>query len=252
MPGKFVYFFGDGVAEGGREDKALLGGKGANLGEMMRIGVPVPPFFTLTTEACRYYLRENHYPPGMEAQVTESLRRLEQVSGKRFGDDADPLLVSVRSGAATLMPGMMETILNLGLNDRTVEALGRAASNRRFAFDSYRRFVQMYAEVVMGVPADAFERVLDDVKHAHGAKLDTDLGVEPLEELVTRFKALVRERSGALFPDDPGDAAVGCDRGGLPFVERGTRHCLPPRARHSRLPGHRGQCGRHGLRQSGR
>jgi pyruvate,orthophosphate dikinase len=200
---KYVYFFGDGVAEGGREDKALLGGKGANMGEMMRIGVPVPPFFTISTEACRYYLREDHFPDGLEVEVGESLQRLEHTTGRRFGSADDPLLVSVRSGAAVSMPGMMETILNLGLNERTVEGLARAANDRRFAFDSYRRFVQMYGEVVQGVPADAFDRLLEEAKKAVGAQADTDLSAPQLEELVVRYKALVREQTGQHFPEDP-------------------------------------------------
>jgi len=203
MSARYVYFFGDGEAEGGQEDKALLGGKGANLGEMMRIGVPVPPFFTLTTEACRYYLREQHFPDGLEAQVGESVRRLEVATGKRFASSEDPLLVSVRSGAAVSMPGMMETILNLGLNDETVEALATASGDRRFAFDSYRRFVQMYGEVVMGVPAGVFDEQLEQAKTERGAKNDPDLGADDLADLVTRFKQLVREQSGHPFPEDP-------------------------------------------------
>jgi pyruvate,orthophosphate dikinase len=200
---KYVYFFGDGTAEGGREDKAILGSKGANLGEMMRIGVPVPPFFTISTEACRYYLRESVYPNGLEAQVRESLIRLEAATGKRFGSTQDPLLVSVRSGAAVSMPGMMETILNLGLNEQTVENLAKASNNRRFAFDSYRRFVQMYADVVQGVAAHEFEHLLDAMKYKRRVQQDTELSAEDLEELVQQFKALVRERTGEPFPEDP-------------------------------------------------
>jgi pyruvate, orthophosphate dikinase len=203
MATRLVYNFGSGTAEGGREDKALLGGKGANLGEMMRVGVPVPPFFTITTEACRHYLREDSYPRGLEAQVTDALRRLEESTGKRFGSSDDPLLVSVRSGAAVSMPGMMETILNLGLNDTTVEALALAANNRRFAFDSYRRFIQMYADVVMGVESEPFERIIDEVKRERGVEDDTELTAEDLEGLVDRFRFIVREHSGENFPDDP-------------------------------------------------
>jgi pyruvate,orthophosphate dikinase len=203
MAAKYVYFFGDGIAEGGREDKSLLGGKGANLGEMMRIGVPVPPFFTITTEGCRYYLREQHYPDGLEVQVEEAVRRLEEVTGKRFGSPDDPLLVSVRSGAAVSMPGMMETILNLGLNDDTVEALAKASGDRRFAFDSYRRFIQMYAEVVMNVPASAFDDLFEAAKSARGTKNDTELTAEDLAAVAHEFKTLARERSGQPFPEDP-------------------------------------------------
>ena len=200
---RLVYNFGAGIAEGGRDDKALLGGKGANLGEMMRIGIPVPPFFTISTEACRYYLRENHFPDGLEAQVTQAVHNLEMATGRKFGSAEDPLLVSVRSGAAVSMPGMMETILNLGLNDRTVEALARAANNRRFAFDSYRRFIQMYAEVVMGLPAEPFETLIEEAKSSRGIHNDTDLTTEHLEELVARFRDLVHEQAHEPFPDDP-------------------------------------------------
>jgi len=200
---KYVYFFGNGVAEGGREDKAILGGKGANLGEMMRIGVPVPPFFTISTEACRFYLRESVYPTGLEAQVREAMLNLERATGKRLGSTEDPLLVSVRSGAAVSMPGMMETILNLGLNEQTVENLARESNNRRFAFDSYRRFVQMYAEVVLGVEAGEFEHRLDALKAERGVKNDTDLTATDLEYLVQQYKTLVRELTGEPFPEDP-------------------------------------------------
>jgi pyruvate,orthophosphate dikinase len=203
MPTKLVYSFGGGSADGSRADKPLLGSKGANLHEMTRIGIPVPPGFTITTEACRHYLREQHLPEGLEDQVAAALRRLETEMGKRFGAAGDPLLLSVRSGAAVSMPGMMETILNLGLNDGTAEALARVSGNRRFTFDSYRRFVQMYADVVLGVPADLFEARLEQVKHAQGASADTDLEAATLEALVHDFKALVQERTGEPFPDDP-------------------------------------------------
>jgi pyruvate,orthophosphate dikinase len=156
MPTKLVYSFGGGSADGSRADKPLLGGKGAGLHEMTRIGIPVPPGFTITTEACRHFLRERELEVGLEEQVAEALYRLEDEMGKRFGSEKDPLLLSVRSGAAISMPGMMETILNLGLNDETVEALAGASGNRRFAFDSYRRFVQMYGEVVLGLPGAGF------------------------------------------------------------------------------------------------
>lgn len=204
MPGRLVYYFANGAAEGSREDRAILGGKGANLAEMCRIGIPVPPGFTISTEACRFYLREQHHPVRLEAEVSQALRRLEQDSGKHFGAaTGDPLLVSVRSGAAVSMPGMMDTILNLGLNDASVAALAAASKDVRFAFDSYRRFVQMYAEVVLGVPRAAFERLLDQAKARRGTEQDNDLAVEDLEELVTQFKALVREHTREPFPNDP-------------------------------------------------
>lgn len=203
MPQRYVYFFGAGRAEGGREMKQLLGGKGANLAEMTRIGVPVPPGFTLSTEACRFYLRHGEHPDGLREEVTERLRELEAVTGKRFGGAEDPLLVSVRSGAAVSMPGMMDTILNLGLNDRTAEALARASGDARFAFDSYRRFVQMYGNVVLDVRSERFEERLEARKHALGAREDTDLDADALRELVGEFTALIGDGNGTAFPDDP-------------------------------------------------
>jgi pyruvate, orthophosphate dikinase len=164
MPNRFVYYFGNGYADGGREDKSLLGGKGANLAEMTRIGIPVPPGFTITTEVCRLYLRDQRYPDGITQQVEENVRRLEADTGKKLGGGDSPLLVSVRSGGAVSMPGMMETILNLGLNDVSVEALARESGDARFAYDSYRRFVQMYGEVVLGVHGAAFEKRLTALK----------------------------------------------------------------------------------------
>jgi pyruvate,orthophosphate dikinase len=203
MADRLVYYFGGGQADGGKEDRALLGGKGANLAEMARIGVPVPPGFTITTEVCRHYLREGRYPDGLREQVAAALSRLERETGKTFGGDDFPLLLSVRSGAAISMPGMMETILNLGLNDRTAEALARATDNPRFAYDSYRRFVNMYGDVVLGVPHDAFEDLLSARKAARGVEADTDLTADDLRALVGEYKALVAERTGHSFPDDP-------------------------------------------------
>src|SRR5919112_1066068 len=155
-----VYFFANGSADGTRDMKAVLGGKGANLAEMTNLGVPVPPGFTIACQARVWYLRNGTYPDGLSEQVIDALRRLEEASGWGFGDPSAPLLVSVRSGAPVSMPGMMETILNLGLNDRTVGGLAMASGNTRFAFDSYRRFIQMYGDVVLGVPRHAFEQLL--------------------------------------------------------------------------------------------
>jgi pyruvate, orthophosphate dikinase len=199
----YVYYFGNGQADGSKEDKVLLGGKGANLAEMVRIGIPVPPGFTITTDVCRQYLKGNGYPPQVVDQVASNLRRLEVDTGKKFGGADNPLLVSVRSGSAVSMPGMMETILNLGLNDTTVEALARASSNARFAYDSYRRFVQMYGDVVLGVKSDAFEALLEEKKHQRGIQNDTDLDERDLRDLVVKYKALVHEKTGAPFPEDP-------------------------------------------------
>jgi pyruvate,orthophosphate dikinase len=203
MPQRYVYFFGAGQSEGGKEMKTLLGGKGANLAEMTRIGVPVPPGFTITTEACRHYLRSGELPGGLREEVERNLRQTEEATGKSFGGGSDPLLVSVRSGAAVSMPGMMDTILNLGLNDETVRALAENARDERFAFDSHRRFVQMYADVVLGVAAERFETLLDEVKGKRGVKEDTDLEAAELRELVEQYKALVRQSTGTPFPEDP-------------------------------------------------
>src|SRR5688572_26889402 len=199
----FVYYFGNGQADGSKEDKVLLGSKGANLAEMVRIGIPVPPGFTITTDVCRQYLKSNDYPSGLADQVASNLRRLEVDTGKKFGGADNPLLVSVRSGSAVSMPGMMETILNLGLNDTTVEALARASSNARFAYDSYRRFVQMYGDVVLGVKSEAFEALLEEKKHQRSIQNDTDLDERDLRDLVVKYKALVHEKTGVPFPEDP-------------------------------------------------
>jgi pyruvate,orthophosphate dikinase len=203
MLNRFVYRFGNGTADGSREDRVLLGGKGANLAEMTRIGVPVPPGFTITTEVCRFYLREHRYPEGMIEEVTNAIRALEEATGRSFGGHERPLLVSVRSGASVSMPGMMETILNLGLNDQTVAALVEASRDARFAYDSYRRFVQMYSDVVLGVPAREFERLLEHAKASAGVTEDTQLSAAALQALVAQFKALVRERTNEPFPEDP-------------------------------------------------
>jgi len=213
---KYVYFFGGGKADGNGTMKPLLGGKGANLAEMTRIGLPVPPGFTITTEVCTYYYDHGQtYPKQLEREVETSLVRLEALTGKRFGDRDNPLLVSVRSGARDSMPGMMDTILNLGLNDATVEVLGRKSGNPRWAWDSYRRFVQMYGDVVMGVQKvgrddhEPFDEVMDELKHEVGAKEDVNLNVKQLRELVTRFKRLIHKRTGKEFPQNPMDQLWG-------------------------------------------
>jgi len=203
MPNRHVYYFGNGYADGNREDKSLLGGKGANLAEMTRIGVPVPQGFTITTEVCRNYLRDKRYPEGFVVQVADAVRRIEADSGKQFGGAGNPLLVSVRSGAAVSMPGMMETILNLGLNDETAAALAQASNDPRFAYDSYRRFVQMYGDVVLGVHARIFEDRLTALKKSRGVSEDTQLSADDLRALVDEFKELVRVHSGERFPEDP-------------------------------------------------
>jgi pyruvate,orthophosphate dikinase len=204
MSNKYVYFFGGKSAEGNGKMKELLGGKGANLAEMCLIGLPVPAGFTITTEVCNYYTaNERKYPKELQAQVEEALRQTEAAMGARFGDAKNPLLVSCRSGARVSMPGMMDTVLNLGLNDRTVEGLARASEDRRFAFDSYRRFVQMYGDVVLGIDHYLFEERLEEAKREQGARFDNELGAEALARLVASYKALVRKELGRAFPDDP-------------------------------------------------
>jgi pyruvate, orthophosphate dikinase len=209
---KYVYIFGGGKADGNGQQKPLLGGKGANLAEMTRIGLPVPPGFTITTEVCTYYYDNRRtYPKALEAQVKNGVAFLEKQLGKKFNSMDKPLLVSVRSGARDSMPGMMDTILNLGLNDQTVLALARYSNNERFAWDCYRRFVQMYGDVVMGVQKRAgedhepFETVIEHLKHErHHADIeDTKLSAQDLQELVARFKKLILERTGKEFPQDP-------------------------------------------------
>ncbi|MSR65123.1 MAG: pyruvate, phosphate dikinase [Verrucomicrobiae bacterium] len=207
---KYVYSFGAGKTDGDGSMKPLLGGKGANLAEMTRIGLPVPPGFTVTTKVCTYfYDHKKTYPKELKPQVEAALTRLEQSMGKKFGDVKDPLLVSVRSGARDSMPGMMDTILNLGLNDTTVLGLARRSGNERFAWDSYRRFVQMYGDVVMGVQSkshdehEPFDEVMSHLKKERGVTKDTDLNAADLRELVERFKKLIRSRTSDEFPADP-------------------------------------------------
>ncbi len=195
---KFVY----GFAEGSTAGRVLLGGKGVGLAEMTALGVPVPDGFVVTTEACIEYMRRGDFPPGLQDEVAQHMKLLEAATGKRFGDQNDPLLVSVRSGAAVSMPGMMDTILNLGLNDDAVSGLARATANPRFAYDAYRRLIQMYGEVVDGVDRDLFERELAELKTERGRKKDTDLTADDLEDLIERFKRLYRSGTSAEFPQD--------------------------------------------------
>ena len=201
---KYVYFFGGGKAEGSAEMRNLLGGKGANLAEMTNLGIPVPPGFTISTEACiEYYENDRQWPEGLEGEVKANLARLEEVMGAKFGDPENPLLLSVRSGARVSMPGMMDTVLNLGINDRTVQGLIAKSGNERFAYDSYRRFVQMYGDVVLGVDHDLFEALIQETKDRKGVQLDMDLDADDWKELVAKFKALVKEKTGKDFPEDP-------------------------------------------------
>jgi pyruvate, orthophosphate dikinase len=207
---RYVYYFGDGKADGGGKMKPLLGGKGANLAEMTRIGLPVPPGFTISTDVCTYfYENKKTYPPELNTQVESALSKVERSVKKKLGDRHNPLLLSVRSGARDSMPGMMDTILNLGMNDEVVEIVAEKSGNPRFAWDSYRRFLQMYGDVVMGVQKregedhEPFETVIDEVKASAGVEKDTDLTVDHLKSLVEKFKQLIRERTGKTFPQDP-------------------------------------------------
>jgi pyruvate,orthophosphate dikinase len=203
-PMKYVYHFGSSGTDGNRDMKDLLGGKGANLAEMTSIGLPVPPGFTISTEACEQWGRlSGSWPEGLEEQVREGVARLERETGKGFGDPSGPMLISVRSGAAVSMPGMMDTVLNLGINERTLEALTRESGNPRFAWDSYRRFMQMFGDVVMNVPHEGFEEILSAVKEARGVQLDTELDVEALKETVAGYRELYRDRIGEDFPANP-------------------------------------------------
>ncbi|MGE3757477.1 MAG: pyruvate, phosphate dikinase, partial [Pseudobdellovibrionaceae bacterium] len=203
-PEKFVYFFAAGEAEGNAKMRNSLGGKGANLAEMTQLGLPVPPGFTISTEICTaFYDHGEKVPDWVKPAVDTAMTKVENKIGKKFGDIKDPLLVSVRSGSRASMPGMMDTILNLGLNDDTVEGLASKSANPRFAWDSYRRFIQMYSDVVMGMNSSMLEVTLEDLKDAKGYKLDTEMQVDDLKVLVKKFKDLVKSTTGQIFPTDP-------------------------------------------------
>lgn len=200
---KWVYTFGNGQAEGDASMRNLLGGKGANLAEMNKVGLPVPPGFTVTTEVCTYYYNNNHtYPSDLKDQVKEAVAHVEKIMGKKFADANNPLLFSVRSGARVSMPGMMDTVLNLGLNDETVKALAKASGSERFAYDSYRRFLQMFSDVVLGADLDLYEEALENMKKSKGYKSDTDLTAEDLKELVKEYKE-IGNKLGKVVPQDP-------------------------------------------------
>lgn len=204
LPEKFVYLFGDGMIEGNASMKSILGGKGANLAEMSALGIPVPPGFTISTEICSaFYLNNNALPEEVKLEVLKALRAVEKKLGKGFGDEKNPLLVSVRSGARASMPGMMDTILNLGLNEMTVEGLAKNSNNPRFAWDSYRRFIQMYANVVMGMNMSLLEIQLEDLKESKHYKLDTEMTADDLRGLCTQYKKQIQAQTGKKFPSDP-------------------------------------------------
>ena len=204
---KYVYAF----KEGNKDMRNLLGGKGANLAEMTNLGLPIPQGFTITTEACiNYYDNGKKVSKEIEEQIFKALEELEQEQGKKFGDIKEPLLVSVRSGARASMPGMMDTILNLGLNDVSVEGFAKKTNNPRFAYDSYRRFIQMYSDVVMEVNKSFFEKIIDELKEEKGVHYDTELTVDDLKELVKRFKKVYSDHmNGEEFPQDPREQLLG-------------------------------------------
>ncbi|MGH3714659.1 MAG: PEP/pyruvate-binding domain-containing protein, partial [Micromonosporaceae bacterium] len=198
---KYVYDF----SEGNRDLRDLLGGKGANLAEMTNLGLPVPPGFTITTDACRVYLETGEEPSALREEVSTHLEALEKAMGKRLGDADDPLLVSVRSGAKFSMPGMMDTVLNIGLNDASVVGLARQSGNERFAWDSYRRLIQMFGKTVLGIDGEAFDEAFDEAKRARGTTDDLDLDAADLQGLVETFKGIVADRAERDFPQDPRD-----------------------------------------------
>jgi pyruvate,orthophosphate dikinase len=209
MATKYVYSFGGGKADGTGKQKDLLGGKGAGLAEMSKAGVPVPPGFTITTDVCRYYYAHGkRVPPELQGQMKAAIEKLEKTAGKKFGDRKAPLLVSVRSGAKFSMPGMMDTILNLGINDVVVETLVQLTGNKRFAWDSYRRFIQMFGNVVMEIEKSEFEKILEKKKHERGVTLDTELNAEDLQDVVSRYKAKYKEETGSDFPQEPAKQLV--------------------------------------------
>jgi pyruvate, orthophosphate dikinase len=228
--GQLVYYFGQGRADGTAAMKDVLGGKGAGLAEMTNLGIPVPPGFTISASLCLPYLESRQFPPRLRPQVEQALQRMEAATGRVFGGSAHPLLVSVRSGSALSMPGMMDTILNLGLNDATVEGLARESGNPVFAWDSYRRFVQMYGSVVYDVPRHEFADLLDARKQARGAARDIDLPLADIQALVREFKALVERHTGHPFPDEPSDQLWGAIT--AVFESWNTRRARDYRAHH--------------------
>src|SRR5712672_3591975 len=205
---KYVYSFGGGKADGNGKMKDVLGGKGAGLAEMMSAGLPVPPGFTIQTEACREYMRLNAVSKEVDRQMEEALAKLESLQGQKLGKGENPLLVSVRSGAKFSMPGMMDTILNLGLNDQSEEALAKRSNNPRFAADSYRRLIQMFGAVVLDIPKPAFDEVFDAKKKQKKAKLDTELDAKALKEVIEEYKKIVKKHAKRDFPQDPHEQLV--------------------------------------------
>ena len=207
---KWVYSFGSGSSDGNSKLRDLLGGKGANLAEMDNIGIPVPPGFTITTEVCNYfYNNKQNYPEELGHQLLDALRQIEQTTGMKFGDKNSPLLLSVRSGARASMPGMMDTVLNLGLNDETVESLGKTSSDKRFAYDSYRRFIQMYGDVVLGIDSGEFEDLIEEEKRNLSIISDTEITAETWKKIIKLFKSVIKRSTKNDFPQNPLDQLWG-------------------------------------------
>ena len=246
---KFVYAF----EEGSKEQKYLLGGKGANLAEMTNLGLPVPPGFTISTDACKAYMAAgDQIPAGLMDEVAAARTALEAKMDKTLGDSADPLLVSVRSGAPFSMPGMMDTVLNLGLNDDSVKGLAKQTNNERFAYDSYRRFVQMFAKIVLDVPGDLFEEALHDLVEEKAVTVETDLDAADLAGARRDVQGDRQDRSRRRLPERPDRAARLRDRSGVQVVERPPGARLPADGEHSRRPRHRSERADDGVRQQGR
>lgn len=250
MSQKWVYKF----TEGNANMRNLLGGKGANLAEMTNLGMPIPQGFTVTTEACTdYYNSGKKITEEIQGQIFEALKWLEAEQGKQFGDVNDPLLVSVRSGARASMPGMMDTILNLGLNDISVEGFAKKTGNPRFAYDSYRRFIQMFSDVVMEVPKSFFEKIIDELKEEKGVHFDTELTAEDLKELIARFKKIYSENmEGAEFPAGSARTVDGGGQSGIPFLGQPEGHCVSQNERYTGRLGDCCQCTGHGIWKYGR
>ena len=232
---KFVYAFGGGKADGDGKMKDVLGGKGSGLAEMSRAGVPVPPGFTISTEVCNIYFQNNNsLPKDIEEEIAQALAHLEEQMGKKLGGADDPLLCSVRSGAKFSMPGMMNTILNLGLNDQTVEGLARKSGNPRFAYDCYRRFIQMFGEVALDMDMHKFDHIFDERKKKTKVKLDTELTADDLKVIIEGYKALVKKETGKPFPQDARTAARHVARRRVPLLVGQERHQLPRAWKRSR------------------
>ena len=250
---KMIYYFGKTKTEGDGSKKAVLGGKGANLAEMTSIGLPVPPGFTITTEVCDlYYKNKRKLPSGLLDSVRKNVKMLEKELGKKFGDTKEPLLVSVRSGAAVSMPGMMNTILNLGLNDESVVGLANATGNERFAYDAYRRLINMYGDVVCGVDHEHFEQAFDKIKKRYKAAEDNDVPLKGMIELCEAYKRVFKKHFGKPFPQDPRQAAgIGCGSG-IQELDANACGSLPSGGEYHWAQGHSCQRPIDGLWQHGR